>query len=359
MGLVNQEVFVNQLVGSNNERNRTAAARSMRAHLEYVVRGHGGDRQYDRESALECFAAIKDYIKQRGYLPGKYLRPWDIDPNLYAGLDRAEPWWGFEFEVGYKSAALRADAIEHCWNTWDNVTFDTEGEGQAPVEITFQPEERSKYVRGESKAQQFMAYMAANKGVQKTDSDRIGTHINMSSPKLNAENHGLVVAALQRTIAHLPMSAPGVRDVRLAMVGRSNFYGSFFANQSGNNVWIEGKLFRTTYDLAQFANYIKTSDCLSRCMEALADVFTNRVESPYTLAKSPFVSNLFEMWQGNNVEPIIDWDINRGGLDGMRGNGHVNGTYARDQFVMPQHVRKDKPVQRALHWCDVCQMEHE
>ena len=352
MGIVNQEVFVAQLIASNN--NPTQAQLTFRNQLGYVT---GNEvQQFDRASALAAFNQVKDCIKRNGYLRGKYLRPWEIDPDLYAGLDRAEPWWGFEFEVGFNSRNARANAIEHCWNTWDNVTFDSEGEGAAPVEITFQPEERSKYQRGESKAQQFIAYMEANRDVQNDGGDRIGTHINMSSPKLTPANHKAVIAGLQRTIAHLPMRTPEHRDVRMSMVGRSRFYGSFFGNSSGQNVWIEGKLFRTAYTIEAFNNYVKVSDCLTKCLDAIADALAAN-NSPYVEAKFPFISNLYEMWK-DGAEPVVDWDLNRGNLDGMRGNDQVNGLYARDRFVMPERALKNNP-RRVLRWCDTCNMEHE
>lgn len=272
----------------------------------------------DRASALQVLDEIRAYLGDNGYLAGKYLRPWDVDKDLYGRLDRREPWWGFEFETGWTNVDTRKAAIYHTWDTWDNVVFDSEGEGSA-VEITFAPEEMSKYLDGTAQAYKFAEFLTGNPNTHRGAHDSVGTHINISDPNLTNENVAEVAYKLNRTVAHLPLRNGDV-DVRKLFFGRSSLYGGFFVGD-GNATWIEGKLFRTTYNMDEFKRYITTCEALTKCMAAL--IADNRPNC--------FVSNLYEMVT-DGADPVIMDDVNRGPLDGGRGNGYINGGFARDVF---------------------------
>src|SRR5687768_18567089 len=110
MGIINKERFVDLLLAAPT-RNADPYAPGLRtevyraintARLRDTLNGN-----VDRASALMVYDQIKGYFVQNGYVFGKELRPWAIDPNLYKNLDRKQAWWGFEFETGYLSHDAR------------------------------------------------------------------------------------------------------------------------------------------------------------------------------------------------------------------------------------------------------------
>lgn len=336
MGIINREVFVDLLVNSPVPRRDdygmhygvAPGQRSIRAELQAAtgIEQHKLMGRIDRESAMQMYDQIRAYIGERGYLRGKYLRPWLIDPGLYGRLDRNEPWWGFEFETGWKDQEARKRAVYHTWDTWDNVAFDSEGEGSA-VEITFAPQELSKYAAGEADAYKFAEFLANSKDTYNGGDARVGTHLNISHPQLVPQNLVQSVAGMNRTLAHLPLK-DGKIDVRKLMFGRSALYGGFF-NGQGGAAYTEGKLFRTTYDFEQFRTYLQTCDALTSALTALvnADPAQASVARP-----TPYVSNLYAVFKGAE-EPVIKWSLKHGHhLDGSRGNNLINGALASDQF---------------------------
>jgi hypothetical protein len=305
----------------NNDHARQQAA----SVLGMGYNGEFRDRlRVNREAAVQVYGQIKDYIVRNGYLPGKYLRPWELDRQLYERLNRKEPWWGFEFETGYKSHEDRAAVINHVWDSWDNVVFDSEGEGRAAVEITFAPQEMSKYLNGTADAFKFVEYLTGNQRVQNNGNANVGTHINFSHPLLTGANIGNVCIGLARSIAALPMKQGG-NDTRMFMFGRSKLYGGFFEQAVGTSVWLEGKLFRTTYDIATFKRYLKVCEGLTKCMGVLCEQPTKMVDRRTHVA---YVTNLYDVCF-SGAKPVVDW-AKSVYIDGVRGNDLLNGPLAQD-----------------------------
>lgn len=364
MGIVSTEAFVTMCT-TDDHPEFAAMRREAHAVLCYTrpdgssrsMPMHGGAR-VDRASALAAYEKIRGYIRERGFLPGKFLRPWFVDKNIYAGLDRSQPWWGFEFETGYRSQEQRAEVIDHVWNTWNNVAFDSEGEGQAAVEITFAPQEMSKYLDGTADAFKFMEYLTGNPRTYRGQNESVGTHINLSDPCMTPRNVDAIATSLSRSIAALPTTIPAVGDVRLYMFGRSRIYGGFNGHEEHGSVWVEGKLFRTTYDVEVFKRYLKVCEGLTRCMHATVALGTNLAV--------PFVNNLYEVcFEG--AEPEIMYVRKAVAYcEGIRGDGRLNNGLQRDlpgvevydtADAVPAFL--DRAAEQALgSWCDVCQAYH-
>ena len=277
-------------------------------------------QKFDRESALQVYEDIKEHIKARGMLEAKELRPWQIDPEVYGSLDPNVPWLGFEFETGWKDTKARADAIEHCWNTWDNVVFDSEGEGGAPVEITFAPAELSKYEDGTADAYQFVEFLNGNKNTSKGTNMMVGTHVNISLPFMRGFSvgggrdyikMGKLGVMMGRTIGTLgPQNSVEGNENRRKYFGRERLYAGAYPGDG--MTWMEFKVFRTTYDLEQFKTYLATSKALVRCLQALydnSDNFTKKGWSQY------YVSNFKEMIDDESVEPVLEKEEDRFSVD--------------------------------------------
>lgn len=331
MGIMQEEAFVRILTGNGREQH------NLEVQVNAIVaRGmpygayQGRPARIDEESARRMFLQIKDYIKRTGYLPGKYLRPWEHDPGVYGNLNRAEPWWGMEFEIGLRSQAIRADVIEHTWNSWDNVVFDSEGEGTAAVEITFAPQEQSKYLDGTANAVQFMEYLCASGLWMQTADEGVGTHLNISHKGITSENVGMLATSMMRTLAAIPKTCPN-GDTRKHMFGRASLYGGFYSRGTGDKYYLEGKLFRTTYDMDQFRRYLKVCEALSKSLAALLPHIPRGFE---WRTEIPYVDNLYDV-AFNGADPIIKTDLWWGPMDGARGNNHINGRYANDSYKRP------------------------
>lgn len=326
MGIINQEVFVEQFVaGKLLSMCHNAIGNSESENVDWTVRDRRPwwNAPVSRESALECFAAIRDYVRSRGYYGGKTLRPWEIDPGLYGRLDRSEPWWGFEFETGYRSNQARAFVVAHTWDTWDNMCFDAEGEGSAAVEITFAPQEQSKFVDGTASALQFMQFLSNNPGVvERSGEEGVGTHLNVSVPGLTGTNVGSLGASMNMTISAMPIEMDGIGNLRMHLFGRQRLYGGFYAQNRGDAAWLEGKLFRTTYDIATFNRYMKTCDVLTKCLTTLVATESNPDLSwHYELKHTPYINNMLEMFL-DGVEPDVRWAdaANTGQMQEFRGS---------------------------------------
>lgn len=345
MGIVAKEIFTDQLAKPAQIELRNQVAHIMRAHLLNLGPGNRavGDVQLirrladqlrnniavNREDAETAYDQIRQYIRRVGYLPGKYLRSWDIDTTIYTKLDRTQPWWGFEFETGYRSQEARAEVIDHVWDTWDNVVFDSEGEDVA-VEITFAPQEMQKYLDGTADAFKFVEYLTGNRLVSNTGNSNVGTHINLSHPAITRENVANVGYSLARSIAALPVMCKidgKDADTRRHMFGRADLYGGFFAQRTETAVWIEGKLFRTAYDVEVFKRYVKVCECLTKLAELFSTLKPEGIKYPY-------VDNLLEMYR-DGAEPNVVFGKYFGNIDGTRGNNLLNGSIARDRWNEP------------------------
>lgn len=333
MGTLSQKKFVDLL--------RDAPVHRVGSHDYYSsLRGQIGEAinnqnppwadKNDEASLVQAYEAVRDYIVQNGYLRNKLLRPWLIDKDYTAHLDRSQTWWGFEFETGWASQKARATANRFVWDNFDGVAFDSEGEGNYTVEITFGPEERSKFHDGTAQAYRFYEFLDQNQElVYNSGEDMIGTHINLSHPLLNQKNHARMVNALTRTVGSLPVEMVGHGNCRYRLFGRTRLYGGFFAQDQGGKQWIEGKLFRTTYNLKGFQNYINTAEALSKCVDAIFAAMedgSELAEAQRLVGALPYVDNLWEVAL-EGADPHVMWAKG----DGREG-GDVNNGYHRNVY---------------------------
>lgn len=190
-----------------------------------------------------------------------------------------------------------------------------------------------EYLNGTADAVQFIRYLTGNPDVMNTGHNSIGTHINISHPLLTNANINNVVYSMNRTVAALPVTMKGVDDVRKKMFGRTQLYGGFFTNAVDGNVWTEGKLFRTTYDLKEFQGYVKVCEGLTKCLELLCK--TDRLKQG--IETIPYVDNLYEVvYEG--AKPVIKYSSFLGTLDGLRRENNINGAYARKLPTDPAPV---------------------
>lgn len=306
MGIIAKERFISRLQGPPDPADATYAVREGMDSIRYQIRSaamlsQGRVRgQLSRESALEVWDLLKDYVVERGYFSSKTLRPWEIDPLLSSDLDTSEPWWGIEFETGWADHRARSQVVEHVWETWDNVSFDGEGEGDSPVEITFAPQEVSKYLDGTANAYQFAQYMASRTDYMETENEHIGTHINISHPLLTQDNRSNIVRGLNMSIAALPRTAADGVDVRTRYFGRTYLYGGFGGRGRAERPWVEGKLFRTTYRADVFARYMQVFKTLTDLVGILA-----RAQEGRPVTYVPFVTNLLDMLANADATPNI------------------------------------------------------
>lgn len=264
----------------------------------------GAAHNIDLDSIRAMLAAIRYELVENQRQQGKGQRPWTIDPQLYARLDRTQPWWGWEFELGYKNAAAYAEGVGYAYDNFEGAMFDGEGEGRHPVEITFIPEEASKFADGTSQAHRFMLWTAENAarisdiGVE----NNVGSHLNMSDPRMVDKATTMAVANfMNRTLQHTRK----VNGQRKTMFGRESIYAGFFSQQSGNNHWMEFKGFRTTYDAAEWGRYVQVSAALQKCIDLY---FELRAAGPVNRFLG--VNNLFDV-AFNDAVPTTDTFQNR------------------------------------------------
>lgn len=333
MGIISQDRFCQIMAAQPvSVRGQRAEPGSLRQQIEGVLGIEGGQHPWqlraDRESALVVYEQLKQYVMQNGYFRAKVLRPWELDDQLYAGLNRAEPWWGFEFETGYVNTQSRAAAVEHVWDNFNGTCFDAEGEGDAAVEITFGPEEVSKFEDGTAQAARFMNWLDANPGrVYHGGGTNVGTHINVSHPMLTLNNRAAVCNAMNRSVGAIPRTNEGVGSLRQLMFGRATLYGGFYSQGVGENVWLEGKLFRTAYTRPVFDRYIKVCKALTTALGFIAEQIADPANAWAGEVKAyPYVSNLYEM-SFEGAAPALAWSkVNADGRQMINGD-YAGGTY--------------------------------
>jgi hypothetical protein len=244
------------------------------------------------------YEQLKERVLNTGYFGAKLFRPYDHTNVTDMGLDPSQPWIGFEFETGYASKEAMRKCLGYCWDSFDNVTFDGEGEGEHYSEVTFAPADLSSFVDGSAPAAQYMKFLSDNREMTYNSGESaIGTHVNISLPVMRgraqqmAQTLNNITYALNRSLGTLSAND------NLGFFGRERLYAGFFRNSDNhNNSWFEGKLFRTTYDYAQFQKYIRVSRGLVKAIEALVE----------TNGTGFYISNLFDLLSNpDDVEPII------------------------------------------------------
>lgn len=319
MGIINQERLL-EIAENGSEPSRSYLAGELLAALGVYNNGYGAWRGHDnntvaevrrviahpspglrvnRESALALYEQLKARTVRVGFFGGKNMRPWQIDDQLFDSLDNTQPWWGFEFECGFRTSEQRSEVINHVWDTWDGVTFDGEGEGNYMSEITFVPSELSTYNDGTAPALQFMQYISNNRFGQRSNIPHVGTHLNFSLPEFRDPARprptNRVVRALNTTLAMIPVTDQSGTNLRNRLFGRANLYGGFYDHSN----YIEGKLFRTTYEIDQFRNYLNTSQVITKCAQALVQLPVRAADQRH------YIANFVAMCDDETVSPEV------------------------------------------------------
>jgi hypothetical protein len=258
--------------------------------LRYNVCSALNTHDVDSSSAMDAYNQLREFVVDRGSFYGKALRPWNVNPALTSGMDRSQAWWGWEFETGYNNRPARKEVIQYVWDNWDNVAFDEEGDGSFVSEITFSPAEISKFRDGSAPALQFMRYIAGKTGLillsnnpaDARASTYCGTHLNISIPEVtNIDQANAMARMLSVSIASLPTqcSDDGDLNTRECLFGRGRLYGLVYARGSGpGSVWMECKVFRTTYHSDTFDQYLKTAEGLTKAAQSLVPYVHELIE---------------------------------------------------------------------------------
>ena len=254
----------------------------------------------NREEARALYDTLKNYVLSNGRFTHKSLRPYLWMDVNELGLDPDAPWWGFEFETGYISREARSTVLAYCWDNFDNVTFDGEGEGHFPSEVTFAPENMSSFIEGTAPGYQFTQFLSDhNPLTNRTQYTCIGTHINISIPEMRKvqwttdfdKKLWYVVSTLNRTLGTIS------RESNEYYFGRDVLYGGFGSNSDeANNTWLEGKLFRTTYDIEVFKRYVRVCQALTKVLQKVWHSDTNTYH---------FCANILDMFEDPMLEPVM------------------------------------------------------
>ena len=255
----------------------------------------------NREEARALYDTLKNYVLSNGRFTYKSLRPYLWMNVNEMGLDPDAPWWGFEFETGYSSRKARSTALAYCWDNFENVTFDGEGEGPFPSEVTFAPENMSSFIEGTAPGYQFTQFLNDhNTLTNRTHHTDIGTHINISIPEMRKVQWTkdfdtrlwYVVTTLNRTLGTIDPESNNY------YFGRGRLYAGFGSNSDeDNNNWLEGKLFRTTYDIEVFQRYVRVCQALTKVLQKFWHSDTNTYY---------FCSNILDMFEDPTLEPMMD-----------------------------------------------------
>lgn len=290
MPLFNEDLFHDEW--ANNSMFRTTV-------IEFLGRNHQflEGVKADRSSALKALYSLRHVLVTSQRQMHKYLRPWDVSSKVLNHLDRNEPWWGFEFETGWVSADARGEALAFTYDNIDGVMYDGEGEGFYPVEITFLPEERSKYLDGTSSAHKFIRWMNDNPQlIYLSGINDVGTHLNMSHKKIETHAQAVELSKFLNRTLHQTVKVDGQRK---EMFGRETIYAGFFAQFGGDKAWVEFKGYRTAYTLEEFEKYIKSAEALQKCV----DLFIDRTRACDMMC----VGNLYDV-AFNEAEPeLVPW----------------------------------------------------
>lgn len=250
MGIVSEEVFTGWY--------KSLLKSEIPYRLPYQM--VSGDVPLAKDASV-LYAQIRQFVIDGGTL-GKRMRPWEINANLMKGVDRSEAWWGWEFETGWNTAEALSQVVEFSWDNFDGVTFDGEGEGAHPVEITFIPEVQSSFDAGTSQAQRFMRWVDDNASlVNNTHHIYIGTHLNLSIPEIT----DFPDAEAARSFVNRMLQWTGAtKGDRQWLFGREQLYGLAYTQGSETTgVWLELKTFRTPYTCEMFDRFCRVATVIT------------------------------------------------------------------------------------------------
>lgn len=204
---------------------------------------------------------------------GKYNRPWCL-VDIFSKLDPNEVWIGMEMETGFNNEDHYKQLVQYIWDDLSYVAMDREGSGYYPIEVTFPPEELSKFARGEAQINKMLDFMNDKKlnNIVPAESHVTGTHVNISTPKFRtmADNsrRDMVARAMTYTLQTLNAAQ------RVEFFNRQPYgwcYRRNAASPSGVQEWIEMKLFFSTTDRVKFGEYMATIERISLLIDKLID----------------------------------------------------------------------------------------
>lgn len=357
MSLINEEVVVEILGTPHPLRSSLISELAGIAGARYTVGADGrleyggefahlnGDNLVNREAAIELLRMAERHAVQRGYNGGKRLRPHVYDP--FANLNRAEPWIGLEFECGFATPEARQQAMEYALSIADHgVSFDDEGDGAWCCEITFAPEEACRVLDGTAPASLFMKWISDHRELTaEHDNIFLGTHVNFSlsaSPAdgdrtstLYKERVGGIVKLLNNTLHRLTETyrvgrGPERVNTRALLFGRSLMYGGFNLQDEGRGEpYIEGKLFRTTYDYERFTDYLTVIREIINAAETAMSQMRSGYMTPHACERG-FCYTL----TNSIMQPIgtgyADFVTNQSNLNGVGDSAYITGCTPQD-----------------------------
>lgn len=333
MGIMKEELFVELATNKEHPMHRMFVNDLKTCLFTINWARSGGQRGYvyndefdfsvDRDAALKAYEQALNLICERGRLNAKGMRPY-VYQNLRV-LDRSQPWWGFEFETGYNSREERAECLKYAWDIAElGVSFDGEGEGSYPSEVTFAPIEMSRVLDETAPASKFIKYLSDNKYGFNSNETYIGTHFNFSVPDrgYNLDNMCKMYANIECVINNTLHMVKGDRN---ALFGRTSIYGGASWRSMDNQSWVEIKLFRTTYDYETFKKYVQVCHALTRIALEVGSDMSDAVEK--------YCSNFEEMVENPELAPVFDTSSElTGSYEGYYVSGGSDYRYEDDYY---------------------------
>jgi len=218
-------------------------------------------------------ALMHERIAEGSFLNWKALRPWVVC-DVTAGLPKDEPWIGWEIETGWNRHEDRYKVVSLFNERYMHSCTDDEGYGAYQVELTFSPQTPGYYAKRDNPLHPLL-FVANHKerALIHMPGQHIGTHINFSTPAFREGSYELkqrVEGALNNSLTTLSYQE------KLDLFGRGNLYAGCFlrgnepSESSDGIMWIEGKLFNSTYEWDVAKGYIEVANRLCSVMEQLA-----------------------------------------------------------------------------------------
>ena len=219
-------------------------------------------------------AVMHERIADGKFLEWKALRPWVV-ADVTAGLPKDEPWIGWEIETGWNEHEDRYKVVSLFNERYMHSCTDDEGYGAYQVELTFSPQTPGFYAKRDNPLHPLL-FVANHKerALIHRPGQQVGTHINFSTPafrEADGYTKQRVEGALNNSLASLSFKE------KEELFGRGDLYAGCFlrgmqeeeSTESGG-VWIEGKLFNSTYEWDVAKGYIEVANRLCSVMEQLA-----------------------------------------------------------------------------------------
>lgn len=279
------------LLGTKKELSRMPVEKN--ASIHYV---------YDWFKRYATIKEAVDYAVSSGTFIGKGVRSYMLFPP-HLRLDHSKPWFGFEVETGFDRLTERMDALIWVNNKTRYATFDNEGSGEYPAEISFYPTHSVNSLERNCGPLKIINAIEAGEFPHPADhlpQEMIGTHFNLSTPFTRDGRNKLAVETMIDRLARACDYIAGAYEESddddeypeqaLCLFGRRpyNVRPIFRCPRFNNNEphflssFIEFKWFNTTYSKEQWFGY-----CV--VMRWLIDFFS---EDRSTVSKNDIIDEL-------------------------------------------------------------------